>query len=274
MDCDGLRDDQWERIKGFVPGGRKGKRGPRTDNRKFLAIRRPLARSTGTAWRLSLGEAALLSLDRDGRAGRYAGNARPRGRSGMADDRQHDRAGASACCRGARRGQRGADAQGLGRSRGGLSTKIHAATEALGLPIRLIASPGQRNDIAFAHDLIDGIQAEATIADEGYDADHLAGRIVDGGSEVVIPPKRNRKHQRFYDTDLYKERNRIERFFNRLKAVQARRHAIRQAACQLHGLRQTCRYRHLATLNRHYGLAIGPLNPTAMIRRDICGAPV
>src|ERR1700753_427785 len=60
--------------------------------------------------------------------------------------------------------------------------------------IRLIASPGQRNDIAFAHDLIDGIQAEATIADKGYDADHLAGRIVDGGSEVVIPPKRNRKH--------------------------------------------------------------------------------
>jgi putative transposase len=142
----------------------------------------------------------------------------------MADDRQHDRAGASARGRCAQ-GQRGADAQGLGRSRGGLSTKIHAATEALGLPIRLIASPGQRNDIAFAHDLIDGIEAEATIADKGYDADHLAGRIVDGGAEVVIPPKRNRKHQRFYDTDLYKERNRIERFFNRLK--QFRRVATR-----------------------------------------------
>jgi putative transposase len=113
----------------------------------------------------------------------------------------------------------------LGRSRGGLSTKIHAATEALGLPIRLIASPGQRNDIAFAHDLIDGIEAEVTIADKGYDADHLAGRIVDGGSEVVIPPKRNRKHPRLYDTNLYKERNRIERFFNRLK--QFRRVATR-----------------------------------------------
>ncbi|MDQ0504155.1 hypothetical protein QOZ94_000929 [Xanthobacter agilis] len=32
MDCDALRDDQWERIKSFVPGGTKGKRGPRTDN--------------------------------------------------------------------------------------------------------------------------------------------------------------------------------------------------------------------------------------------------
>lgn len=32
MDCDALRDDQWERVKGFVPGGTEGKRGPRTDN--------------------------------------------------------------------------------------------------------------------------------------------------------------------------------------------------------------------------------------------------
>ena len=84
----------------------------------------------------------------------------------------HHRAGASACGRRAQ-GKRGADAQGLGRSRGGLSTKIHAAGDALGNPVRLIASPGQRNDIAFAHDLVDGFDAGATIADKGYDADHL-----------------------------------------------------------------------------------------------------
>lgn len=50
MDCDALRDDQWERIKGFVPGGRKGKRGPRTDNRKFLDALLWMARSGGR-WR-------------------------------------------------------------------------------------------------------------------------------------------------------------------------------------------------------------------------------
>jgi len=142
----------------------------------------------------------------------------------MADDRFNHRAGASARSR-RTQGQRGADAQGLGRSRGGLSTKIHAATEALGLPVRLIASPGQRNDIAYAHDLIDGIEADATIADKGYDADHLANRIAEAGTEVVIPPKRNRKVQRPYDRDLYKERNRIERFFAKLK--QFRRVATR-----------------------------------------------
>ena len=106
-----------------------------------------------------------------------------------------------------------------------MSTKVHAATEALGLPVRLIGSPGQRNDIAFAHDLIDGIDADVTIADKGYDADHLVGRIAETGAEVVIPPKRNRKVQRHCDADLYKERNRIERFFNKLK--QFRRVATR-----------------------------------------------
>jgi hypothetical protein len=35
VDCDALRDDQWERLEAFVPGGRKGKRGPRTNNRRF-----------------------------------------------------------------------------------------------------------------------------------------------------------------------------------------------------------------------------------------------
>lgn len=107
-----------------------------------------------------------------------------------------------------------------------MSTKIHAATEALGLPVRLIGSPGQRNDIAFAHDLIDGIEADVTIADKGYDADHLADKIIKAGAEVVIPPKRNRKIQRPYDIDLDKERNRIERFFNKLKQLRFRRPQI------------------------------------------------
>ena len=106
-----------------------------------------------------------------------------------------------------------------------MSTKIHAAGDALGNPVRLIGSPGQRNDIAFAHELVDGFVADVTIADKGYDADQLCDRIAQTGSEVVIPPKHNRTVQRPYDADLYKERNIIKRFFNRLK--QFRRVATR-----------------------------------------------
>ena len=50
MDCDVLRDDQWERLREFVPGGRKGKRGPRADNRRFLNALLWMARS-GARWR-------------------------------------------------------------------------------------------------------------------------------------------------------------------------------------------------------------------------------
>jgi putative transposase len=74
--------------------------------------------------------------------------------------------------------------------------------------------------------------------------------IAETGAEIVIPPKRNRKVQRPYDADLYKVRNIIQRFFNRLK--QFRRIATRydKTACQLHELRETRRYRHLAQMTR------------------------
>ena len=91
----------------------------------------------------------------------------------------------------------------------------------------LIASPGQRNDIAFAHELVDGFQVGATIADKGYVfmPTPCATGSLKREPRTVIPPKRNRKLQRPYDTNLYKERNLIERFFNKLK--QFRRVATR-----------------------------------------------
>ncbi len=95
----------------------------------------------------------------------------------------------------------------------------------MGNPVRLIGGPGQDNDITHAHELINGFTPTATIADKGYDANHLHDKIIECGGEIVIPPKRNRKVQRHYDIDLYKERNLIERLFNKLK--QFRRVATR-----------------------------------------------
>lgn len=106
-----------------------------------------------------------------------------------------------------------------------MSTKIHAATDALGNPIRLLFGPGQRNDITKAHELIEGFEPEAVIADKGYDADHLRQAVEASEAEPVIPPKSNRKNPPDYDRALYKERNLVERFFNKLK--QFRRVATR-----------------------------------------------
>lgn len=79
--------------------------------------------------------------------------------------------------------------------------------------------------MAKALDLIDGIKPDAVLADRAYDADRLMDAILDAGAEPVIPPRRHRKHQHAYDKALYKERNVIERFFNKLK--QFRRVATR-----------------------------------------------
>ena len=68
-----------------------------------------------------------------------------------------------------------------------------------------------------ACDLIDGIAAEYVLADKAYDAHRLYQKVIDQGGDPVVPPRRNRKRLHAYDAALYKERNRVERFFSRIK---------------------------------------------------------
>jgi transposase len=98
-----------------------------------------------------------------------------------------------------------------------LSTKIHVAVDALGNPVRLIITEGQTSDYQKADDLITGFQADYVIADKGYDSDAFVLTITATGAQAVIPPRSNRKEMRYYDDVLYKERNLVERFFQKLK---------------------------------------------------------
>ena len=109
------------------------------------------------------------------------------------------------------------DQECLGRSKGGFSTKIHAVVDALGNPLNFILTPGQRNDITQAEFLIKDFKNTAVIADKGYDSNALINVITDNKSQVVIPPKKNRKTMREYDVHLYKERHLIECFFGKIK---------------------------------------------------------
>jgi len=98
-----------------------------------------------------------------------------------------------------------------------LSTKIHAAVDALGKPVRLILTPGQASESRQAQMLIAGFRADVVIADKGYDADAILSVIEAAGGQAVVPPKANRLVQRDYDKAIYKERNRVERFFQKIK---------------------------------------------------------
>ncbi|WP_420587546.1 IS5 family transposase [Marivita sp.] len=107
----------------------------------------------------------------------------------------------------------------LGRSRGGLGTKIHALTNQDGLPIRYELTPGQAHDAPPCKALLDNLQpGQHVLADKAYDADWIRDMIWEQGAIDVIPPKANRKLPAEFDAEIYRERNKIERFFGRLKA--------------------------------------------------------
>jgi putative transposase len=113
----------------------------------------------------------------------------------------------------------------LGRSRGGFSTKIHIAVDALGNPVEFLLTAGQEADVTQAEPLIQRNKADAYILDKAYDSDAVVEAAKQQGGEAVIPPKKNRKLAREYDKHLYKERKKVEWFINLLK--QYRRVATR-----------------------------------------------
>lgn len=111
--------------------------------------------------------------------------------------------------------------QAIGRSLAGLSTKIHAICAALGNPVEIDITPGQDADITQAEPLLENIGPDAFLADRAYDADRLVDRLIQRGITPVIPSKRNRTTRRKTDFSLYRERNHVERFFNKLRQFRA-----------------------------------------------------
>lgn len=65
--------------------------------------------------------------------------------------------------------------------------------------------------------LISGLSADYVLADKAYDAEKFIAQAQSQGAHVVIPPKSNRKDQRYYDRHIYKERHLVECFFAKLK---------------------------------------------------------
>lgn len=98
-----------------------------------------------------------------------------------------------------------------------MTTKIHMLADTLGRPLRFIVTAGQVGDITTAPALLDGLSAEAVLADKAYDSNALRALIANMGAEAVIPSNRCRKVAIPHDATIYKHRNRIERCFNKLK---------------------------------------------------------
>lgn len=110
----------------------------------------------------------------------------------------------------------------MGRSRGGLTTKIHALVDANGLPIMLKLTEGQAHDGKSATDMLGGIgPGQILLADRAYDSDALRKRMAEQGAWANIKPMPGRVKRLAFSPFLYRYRNLVERFFNKLKHFRA-----------------------------------------------------
>jgi transposase len=123
--------------------------------------------------------------------------------------------------------QKGRFTQAIGRSKGGLTTKIHAVVDTLGNPIRIKLTAGNVHDINPANAMITGYCSDYFHSDRANDADRLIHLAESQGSKIVIPLKSNRIDQREYDRHIYKERHLVECFFLNSKYFVGFQHIIK-----------------------------------------------
>jgi transposase len=106
----------------------------------------------------------------------------------------------------------------MGRSRGGLTTKIHALVDAEGCPIRIELTPGQEHDAGMAAVFLPDLKPGAILlADRAYDSNAIREDAKARSVWANIPPKRNRKAPVSFSRWVYRQRNLVERFFNKIK---------------------------------------------------------
>ena len=216
-----LTEEQFARLKPLLPNKPRGV--PRVDDRRVISGIIHVIRS-GLMWRDAPAEygppkTLYNRFVRWSAAGGvqpyfFGAGRRERG-DGRGDDRRHPSEGAPD---GRQSAQKGALSRCLGRSRGGLTSKLHAVCDAAGKPVRLLLTAGQVSDYRGAAALVASLPAATSlIADRGYDSDRFRTALTAQGITSCIPGRRHRKNPIEYDTALYKHRNQIERMFGRLK---------------------------------------------------------
>lgn len=216
-----LRNDQWRKIVTFLSESPKAYVGNERKCRRFIEGVLWMMRS-GAQWRLLPGRYGNWNSGYR-RFERWSGRGvwqemfehfanDPDIEKLMLDSRV---VRAHACAAGASQKKRGQEAQALGRSRGGFSSKIHGAVDAIGNPLKFLLTAGEAHEAPHAKALIEGHQAQFVLGDKAYDAESILESISATGAEAIIPPKANRNKQREYDKELYKERHLVGRVLYR-----------------------------------------------------------
>ncbi|MAU22103.1 MAG: IS5/IS1182 family transposase [Martelella sp.] len=106
----------------------------------------------------------------------------------------------------------------IGRTKGGLNSKLHAVCDGHGRPLIMLLSEGQMSDYKGAARMIEAFpKAKTLLADKGYDADWFREALAERKIKTCIPSRANRKVPIAHDRKLYQKRHKIENMFGRLK---------------------------------------------------------
>ncbi|MCO6161188.1 IS5 family transposase, partial [Asaia lannensis] len=232
MDRGDLSDAEWDVVGSLLPPERGRWARPAGDNRRFLNGMLYVLR-VGCPWRdmherYGKWNSVYVRFRRWAEQGVWDAMLQTLVDLGLTNDWQHMidstsvRGHVSAAGR-----KRGARANALGRSRGGFTSKIHARADNQGRPLGFILTGGEASDYTSAEPLmaIPAATPRALLADKGYDGDGFRQSLLMRGILPIIPPRANRKAPEHPDYRRYRDRNRIERMFGKLK--QQRRIATR-----------------------------------------------
>lgn len=107
--------------------------------------------------------------------------------------------------------------EGLGRSKGGFTSKIHAKVDALGNLLQVVVTPGQCHETTQAKTLLADVADAHVIADKAYNSYEIRSMLNEQNCQSVIPPRENSVDPWLYDKYIYRERHVIECFFSKLK---------------------------------------------------------
>lgn len=111
----------------------------------------------------------------------------------------------------------GQEAQAMGRTKGGLNTKLHVVVDNKARPVVVVLSAGNEADITLAPEVIEGLACGCVVADKAYDSNAFRALIADMGSQTCIPPRASRIEPIPSSKHTYKKRHRVENFFQKIK---------------------------------------------------------
>jgi transposase len=107
--------------------------------------------------------------------------------------------------------------QAIGRTKGGLNTKLAAVVEGRGRAGALSLAPGQTHDLKAIAPVVPVLRGKRAVGDKGFDADSFCTTLRRDGARVCIAPRRNRRHAVSFHRGRYRCRHHVENFFCRIK---------------------------------------------------------